>query len=537
MSEVSMRQSKHGASSDAREYDVLVIGSGIAGLTAAIAAAERGARVAVLSKASSPEECNTRYAQGGIVGKGAGDTPELLAEDIMAAGDRINSHEAVAAVAREGPRLLEELLIRRVGVRFDTAADGGWDLTQEAAHSVRRIYHAKDLTGAAIEEALLRHARGLPGITFHASHVAIDLITNTHNSRDDQERYRGTRVIGAYVLDALADEIRRFFAPSVLLATGGVGDLFLHTSNPPGATGDGVAMAYRIGAEVLNAEYVQFHPTILYHRDVQRFLISESLRGEGARLVNRAGERFMERYDPERKDLAPRDEVTRAIYREMEQEDSGYVRLDTSDMHDVDLASRFPGIFAQCQAVGIDIRREPIPVVPAAHYFCGGIKVDLEGRTSIPGLYAVGECSCTGVHGANRLASVSLLEGLVWGNRAGIEVAGRREAPPARLLASIPEWVRPEPEEAFDPVLVNQDMHTLRSTMWNYAGIMRSRKRLLRALADFDYLSHRVDQFYRGAGITRRILELRNGILAGTLIVQAALANRVSIGCHYVEPS
>ena len=532
---VQRPKAREGASP--REYDVLVIGSGIAGLTAAIAAAERGARVAVLSKATSLEECNTRYAQGGIVGRGVGDTPELLADDIMAAGDHINSHEAVATVAREGPPLLEELLIRRAGVPFDKGPDGGWDLTQEAAHSVRRIYHAKDLTGAAIEEALLRQARGLTGITFHASHVAIDLVTNTHNSRDHQERYRSTRVIGAYVLDAGADEIRRFFAPAVILATGGVGDLFLHTSNPPGATGDGVAMAYRIGAEVQNAEYVQFHPTILYHRDVQRFLISESLRGEGARLVNRAGERFMERYEPELKDLAPRDEVTRAIYREMEREDSGYVRLDTSDMHGIDISARFPGIYAQCQAVGIDIRREPIPVVPAAHYFCGGIKVDLEGRTSIPGLYAVGECSCTGVHGANRLASVSLLEGLVWGTRAGIDVAGRHEALPAKLLASIPEWVRPEPEEVFDPVLVNQDMHTLRSTMWNYAGIMRSRKRLERALADFDYLSHRVDQFYRGARISRRILELRNGILTANLIVQAALANPVSVGCHYVEPA
>jgi L-aspartate oxidase len=520
-----------------RRFDALVIGSGIAGLTAAIAAAERGSRVAVLHKAANPEECNTRHAQGGIVGRGAGDSPELLARDIEAAGDHINSHDAVMTVAREGPRLLEELLIRRIGVPFDTAAGGGWDLTQEAAHSLRRIYHAKDMTGAAIEEALLRHARSFANITFHPSHVAIDLITNTHNTRDTQERYRRTRVIGAYVLDLPHDEILRFFASSVILATGGVGDLFLHTSNPPGATGDGVAMAYRIGAEVLNAEYVQFHPTILFHRDIQRFLISESLRGEGARLINRAGERFMERYDPERRDLAPRDEVTRAIYREMEREDSGYVRLETSEMHEIDLAARFPGIFAQCREVGIDIRREPIPVVPAAHYFCGGIKVDLEGRTSIPGLYAVGECSCTGVHGANRLASVSLLEGLVWGTRAGEQAARGGEPLEAELLASIPEWVRPEPEETFDPVLVNQDMHTLRSTMWNYAGIMRSRKRLLRALADMDYLSHRVDQFYRSARITKRILELRNGILTGMVIVQAALANPVSIGCHYVEPS
>lgn len=526
-----------GVVDNSARFDLLIIGSGIAGLTAAITAAGRGARVAVLSKEASPAECNTSRAQGGIVGRGEGDSARLLAEDILLAGDRINFREAVNLLAEEGPRLVEELLVRAAGVPFCRAADGGWDLTREAAHSVRRILHVKDTTGMAVQQALLGLAQTRPGVSLLPAHTAIDLITNTHNSLDSQERYRKTRVIGAYVLDAEADEIRRFFAPAVILATGGVGALFLHTSNPAGATGDGVAMAQRIGAEILNAEYVQFHPTILYHRDVKRFLISESLRGEGAFLINRKGERFMERYDPLRKDLAPRDEVTRAMYREMEREDSEYLRLDATRIAGIDLAERFPGIFSQCMAVGLDIRREPIPVVPAAHYFCGGIKVDRCGRSSVPGLYAVGECACTGVHGANRLASVSLLEGLVWGKRAGERAAGlRAEALPGRLLRSIPEWVRPSPEEVFDPVLVNQDMHNLRSTLWNYAGIIRSRRRLLRALADLDYLRHRIEQFYRSARITRRILELRNGVTAGTLIVQAALANRHSLGCHYLQP-
>jgi L-aspartate oxidase len=525
-----------GSAATENQFDLLVIGSGIAGLVCGLTAAEAGLRVALLSKEKVPAECNTYYAQGGIVGPAEGDSSELLEQDILLAGDQINYRQAVQLLAQEGPPLVEELLIRKAGVPFCRTVEGGWDLTQEAAHSVRRIYHVKDTTGAAIQKALLAQAGSAGGLRLFPAHMAVDLITNTHNSRDPQERYRRTRVIGAYVFDASADRIHRFFAPGVILATGGVGDLFLHTSNPPGATGDGIAMAYRIGAEIINAEYVQFHPTVLYHRDVKRFLISESLRGEGARLVNRRGEPFMERYDPERRDLAPRDEVTRAIYREMEREDSEYVRLDCSLVRQHDLAERFPGIFSQCLQVGLDIRQEPVPVVPAAHYFCGGIKVDQDGRSSVPGLYAAGECACTGVHGANRLASVSLLEGLLWGARAARRAAGHAEALSARLLESIPEWERPAPEEVFDPLLISQDMHNLRSTLWNYAGIIRSRKRLLRALADFNYLSHRIEQFYRGARITRRILELRNGITAGTLIVQSALANRRSLGCHYVEP-
>lgn len=294
-------------------------------------------------------------------------------------------------------------------------------------------------------------------------------------------------------------------------------------------------MAYRIGAEVINAEYIQFHPTILYHRDVNRFLISESLRGEGAQLMNKQGEYFMARYNRELKDLAPRDQVARAIYHEMEPENSGYVKLDARLIRGVNLEERFPAIFGKCLEIGIDIRKEPIPVVPAAHYFCGGVKVDLSGKTNIPGLFAVGETACTGVHGANRLASVSLLEGLVWGIRAGMEAAASRLPIPAELIKSIPNWVEPTSEEAFDPMLINNDLVHIQTTMWNYAGIMRSRKRLLRAAADLDYLTHRIEQFYRGAKITRSIIELRNAILTSILIVRAALANNRSRGCHHVE--
>ncbi len=519
-----------------REFDLIVIGSGVAGLTCALAAAEEGRNVALLSKEPSLRECNTWYAQGGIVASGAGDSPQLLARDITEAGDSMSFSEAVELLAAEGPPFVEEFLVKRLAVPFSRSADGTIALTREAAHSVRRILFAQDVTGQAVETSLLAAVQGRPGISVFPSHAAIDLITNTHNSTDSQERYRETRVLGAYVWDEAAARVEIFFAPAVVLATGGVGNLFLHTSNPPGATGDGIAMARRIGVEVLNAEYVQFHPTILFHRDIKRFLISETLRGEGARLRNHRGEYFMTRYDPGLADLAPRDEVSRAMYREMEEEGSEYLLLDATRISGFPLEERFPGIFTTCMKAGIDIGREPIPVVPAAHYFCGGVKVDLCGRSSVPGLFAVGEAACTGVHGANRLASVSLLEGLFFGWRAGKEAAGSLRPIARTMKEGIPEWVSPSPEEEFDPVLIQQDMLTIQSTMWNYAGVIRTRKRLLRAMADLNYLRHRIEQFYRQAQISRPIIELRNALVAATIIVSAAYSNKSSRGCHYVEP-
>jgi L-aspartate oxidase len=518
-----------------REFDLLVLGSGIAGLTAALAAAGEGRSVAVVSKEPLLEESNTLYAQGGIVARGDGDSAELLARDITAAGDGINSREAVQLLAAEGPPLVDEMLVRRLGVPFNRDAAGKPAHTQEAAHSLRRIYYSNDTTGRAIELALVEAVRADPRIRLFPSHAAVDLITNTHNSTDPQERYRRTRVIGAYLWDPSAAGVKAFFAPATILATGGAGNLFLHTSNPPCATADGLAMASRVGAEILNAEYVQFHPTVLFHRDVKRFLISEAVRGEGAHLVNHKGEAFMKKYDPERADLAPRDEVARAMYREMEEEGSDYLLLDARSAADSRLEERFPGIFEKCMSVGLDIRREPIPVVPAAHYFCGGVKVSLTGRTSVEGLFAAGETACTGVHGANRLASVSLLEALFYGQAAGKEAA--RSAAPFSpgLKRTIPDWVYPEPVEDFDPVLIQQDMINIQSTMWNYAGVIRNGKRLERALADLNYLSHRIERFYRQATISRALIELRNAVLAAQVIVRAAASNTRSIGCHYIE--
>ncbi|MBN2737771.1 MAG: L-aspartate oxidase [Spirochaetales bacterium] len=516
------------------EYDVLIIGSGISGLSCALAAEEAGLAVAVISKEENISECNTFYAQGGIVARGVEDSPNLLSKDIMEAGDYLNYRSAVEDLADKGPGLVEELLIKKLGLEFCKNQKGEMDFTMEAAHSCRRILHVKDKTGESIEKVLTSAVKANKGIKIFNSHIAIDLITNTHNSRDSQDRYKATRVLGAYVFDQTRDRVCTFFASQVVLATGGVGDLFLHTSNPACATGDGVAMAARIGAEIINAEYIQFHPTILYHRDVKRFLISESLRGEGAVLKNRFGEAFMKRYQPKLKDLAPRDEVARAIFREIERTKSDYVYLDASAM-ETDVEIRFPGIFNQCRKVGIDIRREGIPVVPAAHYFCGGVKVNLSGESSIPGLYAVGETACTGVHGGNRLASVSLLEGLYYGHKAALDIAQKIAKPSERLKKSIPPWEFPQNEVEFDPILISQDLTNIRNTMWNYAGIVRKYHRLERAQSDLNYLSHRIEKFYKQAKLTRGIIELRNCLLTATVIVCSAFSNYTSIGAHYIE--
>jgi L-aspartate oxidase len=518
-----------------RQFDLLVLGSGISGISSAVAAAEKGLHVALVTKETSMFESNTWYAQGGIVGESKQDNPHLLEEDIIQAGAHINNIETVRLLVNEGPKLVNDFLTEKVHVPFSRTAEGAIDLTREAAHSVRRIYHVTDKTGQAIQTALVEYLKGVENVSIFESHTAVDLITNTHNSDNPQDSYRRTAVVGAYVLDGIAGKVSVFLAPSVILSTGGVGNLFLQTSNPPGATGDGIAMAYRIGAEVMNAEYVQFHPTVLYHPEVKRFLITESLRGEGARLMNRKGEYFMERYSPKQLDLAPRDEVARAIYREMQEEDSDFVRLDARGITGISLDERFPGIFGKCMGIGIDIRKEPIPVVPAAHFFCGGIKVSHDGESSIDGLYAVGEAACTGVHGANRLASISLLEGLYWGVRTGKVVAERRASLDAELAKNIRDWQDPRSVEEFDPVLVNQDFRTIQSTMWHYAGIIRSRNRLLRAQADLNYLSHRIEQFYKSARLARKIIELRNSVLTAGIIVKSALSNPVSKGCHYIE--
>jgi len=519
---------------------VLVIGTGIAGLSTALVLAEQGIGVLVVTKAADPDDCNTAWAQGGIIYFGKRDSSASLEKDILRAGAGLCNPEAVRFLAERGPQAVKEILLDDVEVPFSRTSSGGLDLTREGAHSVARIVHTADATGRAIEEAMLRRVRAEKRITIWRQATAIDLITARHHSTDVGQRYAlQDPCLGAYILDDQG-KVHTVLADFTVLATGGVGRLFLHTTNTRHAIGDGLAMAHRAGAAVLNLEYIQFHPTTLYHPDASAFLISESLRGEGAVLVNKAGEPFMHRYDPKRKDLAPRDVVTRAIVEEMTSRGDPCVFLDLVHNYKahgrLSIRDRFPTIAATCEKYGIDIATEPIPVVPAAHYFCGGVLVDLEARTTIRHLYAVGETSCTGLHGANRLASTSLLEGLVWGTSAAASISGRlaaREAFSERVFRAIPDWRSPGNALNEDPALIQQDWTTIRNTMWNYVGIVRTAERLGRAVADIRDLEKRLQRFYHETRISKEIVDLFHGVHASYLIAQAALKNPVSRGCHY----
>ncbi len=517
--------------SEALYYDVLVIGSGIAGGTLAWRAAKLGLKVALVTKGRGFEEANTYLAQGGIVSLGENDSPELLAQDIMKAGGGINNPEAVKVLSTEGPGIVEDFLVKTLKVPF-ARKNGGFLYGKEAAHSRRRILFVGDRTGKAIMEALWKALASCSNIDIFTSHTAVDLITNTHHAEDPLEAYRQPRCLGAYVLDNETGEIRRFFSRFTALATGGLGRIYLHTTNPEGARGDGFAMASRAGARLLHMEFIQFHPTTLFHRDADGFLISEAVRGEGAKLLTKDRKPFLHKYTPQG-ELAPRDVVARAIYEELHRRGDNYVLLDLSSLK-VNIPERFPEIYQKCRALGIDITRQPIPVVPAAHYTIGGVLVDTWGRTSLKGLYAVGEVSCTGVHGANRLASTSLLEGLTWGWRAAQDMA-RREDKEDLPFHKIPPWKRPRRELEVDPALIVQDWVFIKHTMWNYAGIIRTERRLQRAISDLRYLYHRIESFYRTARINDAIIGLRNGIIVAQEVVRAALMNRKSIGAHYIR--
>ncbi|MBM3311115.1 MAG: FAD-dependent oxidoreductase, partial [Candidatus Aminicenantes bacterium] len=392
------------------ETDILVIGCGIAGASAALAAADSGKDVLVVTKAPA-ETSNTYHAQGGIATLGTDDDPAIFREDIIKAGDGLNDPEAVRLLVEDGPRFVDEILVGRLGVPFSRGEDDGLNLAREAGHSRRRILHVRDTTGMSIEKAFLAAIKSHPRIRYLENWTAVDLLTVPHHSRNPIAYYREPRCLGAYALDNATCKVATVLAGRTILATGGCGAVFLNTSNPREAIGAGYAMAHRAGARIVNLEYVQFHPTVLYHREAGGFLISETVRGEGARLVSTDGRTFMDRYGG-LKELAPRDEVARAIFEEMILSDSPFVLLDLASYAKIDIPDRFPCIYKTCLAVGIDIARQPIPVVPAAHYSCGGVLVDGRGRTSLAGLLAAGEVACTGLHGANRLASTSLLEGL-----------------------------------------------------------------------------------------------------------------------------
>jgi len=514
--------------------DVLVIGVGIGGGACALRAADLGLDVILVSKLPEPGDgSNTSWAQGGIIFHGADDdSAELLMRDVIEAGAGLAWPAAVEMLARRGPELVQEILIDRLQVPFDRCADGSLDITEEGAHSVPRIIHSEDLTGRAISQAFIRAVTGHPRIRVIPRATAVDLLMLDRHSANPHDVYARPSCVGAYILKQETGDVEPFLARETVLATGGLGQIFIHTTNPDAARGDGIAMAYRAGARIINLEYIQFHPTAFYHPLSPRFLISESMRGEGGRLVDNRGREFMDKYHAQGS-LAPRDVVARAIHEEMLQTNHPCAYLDITHKDPEWIRRRFPNIHAYCLKFDVDITRQPIPVVPAAHYSCGGVAVDLEGRTSIHRLRAVGEVSCTGVHGANRLASTSLLEALAWGVEAADSILRRIQADPEATTYA-PE-VKPwrYMREPADPALIQQDWLTIKYTMWNYVGLARSTRRLNRALQLLRELQFEAELFYRRAALTDEMIGLRNGVQTALAIVHAALANHTSRGCHY----
>ncbi len=533
-----------------RHVPVLIIGSGIAGCTAALTLADAGHEVLLINAGGNLLDGNSELAQGGIIyradpaqngapGTGAGqnmDDAVALEKDILVAGHNYNYRKAVRFLCRQGPACVDDMLIERVKVPFDRNENGKYNLTREGGHSTPRILHCRDYSGRAIMEGLTAQIMIHPRITRLHHRAAIDLLTSHHHAKASQYRYEvNNRCMGAYVLNEESGEPETILADWTVLATGGVGQVFLHSTNAPGCVGTGVSMAFRAGVDLANLEFMQFHPTALYEeRSNRRSLITEAMRGEGARLLNHKGQAFMQGYDP-RGDLAPRDVVAQAMMHEMLHNGAPCLFLDVSGVEQ-DLPTRFPTVFHKCLEAGIDIRREPIPVVPAAHYFCGGVLTDERGRTSMRGLYAIGECACTGLHGANRLASTSLLEALVWGVSCGKDLNRRLNTEsglPKSLAAAIPNWLHEGDERRDDPALVAQDWTNIRNTMWNYVGISRTEARLRRAFEDMRDLVRHIHDFYKYTRISRRLVDLFHGSQTAYVIIQAAMRNRTSLGCHH----
>jgi len=513
---------------DVIRTDCLVIGAGLAGSAYAIHAARAGLKVALISR-GGPFDANSDRAQGGIIYDPEG-AAGLLARDIMEASAGSANPAAVENLVEFGPKAVEELLMDGHPVAFDREGDGGLQFTREGGHSARRIIHAQDRTGHAILESVNRQVEELPGITRYAGATAVDLLTLSHNTDDAANRYAPLTCFGAWILLPGAAEPTAFVAKKTILATGGLGQIYQHTTNWAGSVGHGVAMAYRVGARVIDMEYVQFHPTVFYGKRAPRFLITEAIRGEGAVLVNAAGERFMDKVHA-RGSLAPRDIVSRAIHRELTESGEPCVFLDLGAMDRERLAERFPTVYQSCLKHGVDITREPIPVVPAAHYACGGIHADLAGRTNIRHLNAIGETGCTGLHGANRLASTSLLECLTSGRFAALKDAEEIACGGFTLPEPRP-WRSPEFEA--DPSLIAQDLNLVQQTMWNYAGIVRTPRRLTRARRILLELREEIQSFYRNCRVIPELVELRNAVQTALLVVRAATLNQRSRGAHFV---
>ena len=518
------------------ESDFLVIGSGVAGLLFALKVADHGSVTIVTKKNIS--ESNTAYAQGGIASVIAQtDSFDAHIQDTLASGDGICNKRVVEMVVRGAPERIQELI--DLGVQFNRKRGNSKDLAgldldlcREGGHSHNRIVHADDLTGRAVEEALVDRVMSHKQITLFENNIAIDLLTrSTRLQRGMIVTTHEDYCYGAYVLDRNTNEINTFCAKTIVLATGGAGKVYMYTSNPDIATGDGIAMAYRTGATVANMEFVQFHPTCLYHPDAKNFLISEAVRGDGAILINTDGKPFMENYSP-LKDLACRDVVARAIDAELKKRGDEFVFLDITHKNAEFIKTRFPNLYEKCLNFGIDMTADPIPVVPAAHYMCGGVLTDLDGHSTLKGLYVTGEAACTGLHGANRLASNSLLEALVFSKRA-YENAVHYLKNNQIELPAIPPWNDEGTFNHEEWVLISHDRREIQRLMWDYVGIVRSDERLQRAGRRIELIAEQIEMFYKKTKVTPALLELRNIATVASLIIRSALFRKESRGLHY----
>lgn len=514
-----------------KEYDVLVLGTGLAGLNYCleILKLQPHLKIALISKAEA-EECNSRYAQGGIAAAILPeDSLEAHIQDTLTAGDGLCYEPAVEFIVRQGPDAIKNLL--SYSIDFTKTDNGEYALAQEGGHSHRRIFNSSDHTGLTVSSALLAAVRNAPQIDIYEHHIAVNLISHYQPHRTDNQG----EILGAYVLDCKQNKIHTFISRCVILATGGAGKTYRYTTNPMVATGDGVAMAYRAGARVGNMEFYQFHPTVLHHHSLNNFLISEAVRGEGALLINaETGERFMKRYAPEQLELATRDVVARSIFSEIEQSQSGFVYLDIRHQPKSFLKQRFPQIYSTLLSIGIDMSQDMIPVVPAAHYQCGGVLTDIDGRTDLKRLYALGEVAFTGLHGANRLASNSLLEALVMASNAA-RCTLKDISSPFKDIDAIKNWSSPGEVNTRRASQINAHWRGLRGEMTSYAGIVRTEAGLQDLLQLIMIRKKIIEEYYWKHSITRDFIELRNIVLNAELIVRSALSRRESRGGHYRE--
>jgi L-aspartate oxidase len=502
-------------------YDSIIIGSGLAGLSTALRLANNKQKVALITK-KNLSECNSYYAQGGIAAViDSNDSMDSHIEDTLVAGAGLCNPDTVKHIVQNSPEAINWLISQGVQFTLDEHNLTGFHLTREGGHSFRRILHVADATGAAIINTLSRKAKSHPYITVYEDFVAIDLILGNKIGRENKNCY------GVYALNRKTNQVYSFGGKSTVLASGGSGKVYLYTTNPDVATGDGIAMAYRAGCPVANMEFIQFHPTCLYHERAKSFLISEAVRGEGGILKLPDGYRFMQDHD-ERLELAPRDITARAIDFEMKKHGLDHVNLDISYKPEAFIKEHFPNIYQTCKGLGIDITSEPIPVVPAAHYTCGGIMTNLSGETDIKNLYAIGECACTGLHGANRLASNSLLECLVIGEKAAHSILNLTTD-----SVTIPEWDASQVSNNDEQIILSHNWDELRRAMWDYVGIVRTNKRLERAMHRINMLQAEIHEYYSNFKLSADLIELRNLLLNAELIVKSAMSRQESRGLHF----